>query len=107
GATGGHSELNDLQPLLETNLASAPRPAAVVPAFSDRVGPDEDLVPVGTVGYLGGSLAEGVSLELSPVWSFYQSGGVDLFSTTEGQHVDPPIWAVSSDFGFERAFPVD
>jgi hypothetical protein len=107
GATGSHSELNDLSPLLETNLSSAPQPAAVVPAFSDRVGPDEELVPLGTIGYVGGSLAEAIGLEISPLWSLYQNAGLDLFSTTEGTHFDPPVWAVSNDMGLERAFPRD
>ena len=107
GATGSHSELNDLQPLLETNLAAAPQPVPVVPAFSDRAGPDEELVPVGTVAYLGGSVAEGITYELTPLWSVYQSGGVDLFTTTEGTHFDPPVWAVSSDFGVQRDFATD
>ena len=107
GATGSHSQLNDLQPLLETNLASAPQPAAVVPSFSDRVGPDEELVPVGTVAYVGGSLAEGISYELSPLWNLYQAGGLDTLATIQNRSFDPPVWAVSSDFGIERAFPTD
>ena len=61
GATGSHSDLNDLQPLLETNISSSPQPIPVVPSFSDRVGPDEDLVPLGTVAYMGGTAAEAVS----------------------------------------------
>jgi hypothetical protein len=107
GATGSHSQLNDLSPLLDTNLSSAPQPAAVVPAFSDRVGPDEDLVPVGTVAYWAGSAAEALSAELSPLWSLYQNGGFDGFSTVSGDYVAPAVWALSSDMGLERAFPRD
>jgi hypothetical protein len=107
GVTGTHSELNDLSPLLDTNISSAPQPAPVVPAFSDRVSPDEDLVPLGVTSYWAGSGAEAVNVELSPLWSLYQSAGVDAFSTITGNYVSPAAWAASTDVGLQRDFPRD
>jgi hypothetical protein len=104
GVTGSHSQLDDLQPLLDTNLAGAAQPEPLVPSFSEQVRPDEELVPVGTVAYLSGSLAQGLSIELSPVWSFYQSAGFDVFSSVVDRHVTDAIWAVSGDLGIERAW---
>jgi hypothetical protein len=107
GATGSHSQLNDLQPLLDTTVSSAPQPQAVVPSFSDRVGPDEDLVPLGTVAYIGGTAAEAVNFELSPLWSLYQTAGIDTFSSIVENYVSAPVWAATGDFGIERALPRD
>jgi hypothetical protein len=107
GATGSHSQLNDLQPLLETNLSSAPQPAAVVPAFSDRVGPDDELVPLGTVAYIGGTAAEALNVDLSPVWNLYQNAGLDGFSTITDGYTSAPAWAFSNDLGLERSFSTD
>jgi hypothetical protein len=104
GVTGGHSQLDDLQPLLDTSLSGAPPPEPIVPAFSDQVRPDEELVPVGTIGYVNGSVAQGLSVELAPVWSFYQSAGFDTFAAVQGREVLDPIWAVSGDLGLERAW---
>jgi hypothetical protein len=107
GATGAHSELSDLQPLVETNLTAVENPDPVAPPFTDQIRPGEDLTPTDTVGYLGGSLAEAISFELSPVWSLYQSGGVELFAAMQGNDVAPPIWSVSTDVGVERAWSLN
>jgi hypothetical protein len=104
GLMGEHSALDDLQPLLDTNLSAVAQPEPLVPAFSEQVRPDDELVPTGTVGYVGGSFAQGLSVELSPIWSFYQTAGLDMFAAVQNRDILDPIWAISADLGLERAW---
>jgi hypothetical protein len=107
GATGSHSQLDDLEPLLDSGLTGEAPPPPVAPPFTDEIRPGDDFSPSGTIGYVGGSLAESLGYELSPVWSVYQSGGVDAFATTAGGTTSPPVWALSTDVGIERDWTRD
>jgi hypothetical protein len=107
GATGGHSQLDDLQPILDTNLSSVPEPVPITPTFVDAVSPDDQLSPTGLVSYLGGAASEALAIELTPVWSLYQSGEFDAFWTIQGKDVSDPIWAVGTDVGIQRDWATD
>jgi hypothetical protein len=107
GATGSHSELNDLEPLLESGLTGEEPPPPVAPSFTDEIRPDEDFAPVGTLGFVGGSLSQSLDYELTPRWNVYQSAGVDAFAITAGNVTSSPVWAMSADVGIQRDWTRD
>jgi hypothetical protein len=102
GGNFSHSQLDDLQPLLDVGVTGETPPPPVAPSFTDEIRPDEDFAPSGTIGYVGGSLSQSLGIELSPLWNFYQSAGVDMFAITAGGTTTDPVWAMAGDFGIQR-----
>jgi hypothetical protein len=98
---------NAVAPLIDNDPLSTTGPDRPGPPPLPPPRPDDELGPAGDVGYLGGSFAESLSVELDPLWSLYQDAGIDAFSTVIGSQVDPAIWSANADLGLERAWPRD
>jgi hypothetical protein len=99
---GGHSQLNDLEPLLDVGLTGEAPAPPVAPSFTDEIRPGEDFGPTGTVGYMDGSASQALGVELDPRWNFYQSAGFDVFAITAGGTTSTPVWAANLDLGIQR-----